>query len=308
MSKVQLVEELHKPARKNFPRRRVIIKGLNDLFQADLVEMIPYARTNKGFRYILVIINAFSKFVWAFPIKRKNGKMVADTMKKLLLQLVTPPTNLQTDMGKEFYNKDFSEVMKKFKVNHFSSFSNLKSSIVERVNRTLKGMMWKEFSLQGSYKWLGLLPRIVDKYNATIHKTTGYKPIEVNEKNASHILKKSFSRMKVVDPKPPKYKVGDFVRINKYRTVFTKGYTPNWTYEVFTVVKVKVSNPTTYILEDSRKQEIKGRFYEQELQAAKFPDIHLVERVIRRKGQKSFVKWLGFDSSHNSWISNKDLV
>ncbi|XP_031328831.1 uncharacterized protein LOC116159880 [Photinus pyralis] len=146
------------------------------------------------------------------------------------------------------------------------------------------------------------------KYNSTKHRTTGYKPIDVNEKNASSILKRVYSHINVINPKPPKFKVDDSVRISKYRTVFAKGYTPNWTYETFTVAKVKRSNPTTYILKDSTNQEIKGRFYEQELQKAQYPDIHLVERVIRRKGQKSLVKWLGFDSSHNSWVLNKDIL
>lgn len=84
IDRLEIVEELHKPVRKNFKRRHVILKGLNDLYQADLCEMIPYAKVNKGFRYILVVINTFSKFVWALPVKRKNGHDVTNAMQKVL--------------------------------------------------------------------------------------------------------------------------------------------------------------------------------------------------------------------------------
>src|SRR5437588_601137 len=126
--KKDVVDELHKPARKRFKRRRVIVKGLHDLFQADLVEMIPYAKFNRGFRYILVVINAFSKYVWAYPVKRKSGEAVTQAMKKVLSNGKNVPRNLQTDMGKEFYNSAFQGLMKQHNINHYSSFSNLKSS------------------------------------------------------------------------------------------------------------------------------------------------------------------------------------
>ena len=94
-----VVNELHKPARKNFKRRRTIVKGLHDLFQADLVEMIPYSKVNKSFKYILVVINAFSKFAWAKPLKTKNGRDVTKAMRSILVT-IKPPKNLQTDQGK----------------------------------------------------------------------------------------------------------------------------------------------------------------------------------------------------------------
>lgn len=306
--KKEVVDELHKPARKNFKRRRVIIKGLNDLFQADLVEMIPYAKSNKGFRYILVAINAFSKYVWAYPVKRKTGQAVTDAMKKVLSSTTVIPKNLQTDMGKEFYNKEFQNLMKKFNINHYSSYSNLKSSIVERCNRTLKNMMWKQFSLQGTYKWLDLLPKIVKKYNSTTHSTIGMKPEDVNASNAATILKTVYSHVKTVDPNKPKFTVGDPVRVSKYRAAFAKGYTPNWSNEIFKIAKVRLTNPTSYILEDESRKEIKGAFYELELQKTKHPDTFLVEKVIRKKGNQLLVKWLGFDNTHNSWISKNDIV
>lgn len=306
--KQQIVEELHKPARKNFKRRRVILKGLNDLYQADLVEMIPYAKVNKGHRYILVVINAFSKFAWAYPVKRKSGEEVSEAMKKVFSNKENIPKNLQTDMGKEFYNKSFQHLMKTVNVNHYSTYSSTKSSIVERCNRTLKNMMWKQFSLQGNYKWLDYLPKLVKQYNSTKHRTTGFRPIDINKKNEQQILKSVYSHPKTIDSKISKLKVGDYVRVSKYREAFVKGYTPNWSNELFKISKIQFTNPVTYILEDQNKQEIKGGFYQHELQKTEHPDVYLVEKVLRKNGNKVLVKWLGFDNTHNSWISKTNIV
>ena len=165
-------------------------------------------------------------------------------------------------------------------------------------------MMWKEFSFQGSYKWLDLLPKIVEKYNSTKHRTTGFKPRDVNTKNEKVILAKAYSHLKHIDPKLPKYKLDDRVRISKYRA-FSKGYTPNWSNEIFKIAEIKLTNPTTYILEDSNNQKIKGGFYEYELQKIKHQDYYLVEKIIRKRGAKVFVKWLGLPKSANSWIRQR---
>ncbi|XP_018572315.1 uncharacterized protein LOC108911779 [Anoplophora glabripennis] len=186
-----VVNELHKPARKKFRRRHVLVRGLNDLIQADLVEMIPYV--NKGYRYILVVINIFSKFVWVEPVKRKTAKEVSNAMAKILSQMKYMPHNCQTDLGTEFYNKEFKNLMTQLKINHYSMYSNLKASVVERISRTLKNLMWKQFSLQGTYKWINILPEIVNRYNETQHRTHGLDPIKVNNKNDTKLLQTAYS-------------------------------------------------------------------------------------------------------------------
>lgn len=306
--KKEIVNEIHKPVRRYFKRRRVIVKGLNDLLQADLIEMIPYAKINQGYKYILVVINVFSKFVWCEPVKNKSGNEIARAMKRILSNIKLLPKNLQTDMGKEFYNKEFKELMDKWKINHYSSYTHLKASVVERVNRTLKNKMWKLFSLQGNYKWLNLLPDIVAEYNGTKHRKIGMKPKDVKKKDEKHLLQTVYSHLKMVDPRKQKFKVNDYVRISKYREVFSKGYTPNWSNENFKIIKVHQSNPRTYLLEDQDGNEIQGGFYEQELQKVKHPDIYLVEKILRKKGDKLYVKWLGLNNKFNSWICKNQIL
>lgn len=299
--KEDVVDEMHRPARINFKRRHVIVKGLNDLYQADLVEMIPFWKSNKGFRYILMVINVFSKYLWAIPVKRKTAEDVTKAMESILIQSV--PTNLQTDDGKEFKNRSFEALMKKYNINHYSTFSTTKASIVERVNRTLKSMMWKQFTFQRNNKWLDLLPQLVSRYNNTVHSTIGYKPKDVTKKNEKRILRKFIYRKIKM---PAKFKVGDKVRISKNREVFTKGYTPNWSNEIFSIKKVHYTNPTTYLLEDSHGEDIRGGFYTEELQKVKHPDAYLVDKILKKKGKEVYVKFTGI--KEKGWLLKKNAV
>lgn len=306
MSKKQVVDELHRSVRKNFTRRRTIVRGLNETFQADLVEMIPYARDNKNFKYILTVIDIFSKFAWAFPIKNKTGIEVTKAMEKIL-KSGSVPKNLHTDEGKEFFNSTFRKLMESYKINLYHTYSTKKAAIVERFNRTLKNKMWKMFSIQGSYKWVKALQSLVDEYNNTFHRTIKMKPIDVDGSCQERLLTTIYANINEIRRKP-KFKVGSYVRISKYKSLFEKGYTPNWTTEVFKIIEVSHTTPYTYFLEDERGEKIAGGFYEQEIQKVKYPDVFLVEKFIRRKGDKVYVKWLGFDQSHNSWVNKNDVL
>jgi len=297
-----IANELHKPVRHHFTRRRVVIKGLDDLWQADLVEMIPYARNNKGYKYILMVIDTFSKYLWARPLKNKTATEVSKSMQDIL-KLGRRPANLQTDQGKEFDNANFQSLMKKYNINHYWTYSNLKASIVERVNRTIKGKMWKYFTINRTDKWFDILPDLLEEYNKTIHRTIGMKPADVTKDDEKRLKKDFFTHIKRTAP--VHFRVGDKVRISKYRHHFAKGYKPNWTTEIFTIAKIQRTNPTTYLLQDARGEDILGAFYPQEMQKTQIPDVFLIDRIIRRKGNKMYVKWLGFSNEHNSWI-NKD--
>lgn len=301
--KIKLVNELHRPIRKNFKRRKTIIKGIDDLWQSDLGQMDMYASNNKNFKFILIVIDCFSKYLWAKPLKNKSGEEVTKAFNLILKERC--PQNLQTDQGKEFFNSKFNELMQKYSINHYNTFSCKKAAIAERVIRTVKERLFKYFSLNGSYNWVDILPQIVSNYNNTKHRTINMKPIDVCKENEKKVLKFAFTHLKLAT-KPKKFSIGDIVRISKAKHVFDKGYTPNWTTELFKIVKVKITNPTTYILEDLNGRPISGAFYEDELQKTMQPDIYLVEKVLHKRGNKVFVKWLGFDDSHNSYINKTD--
>lgn len=310
--KQQIVDELHRNVRKNFPRRSYVMRGINDTFQADLIEMQPWANQNRGYRYILMVIDVFSKQAWAKQLKNKTGVEVTQAMATIFkTNPQNIPVNMHTDQGKEFYNTHFQRLMHTHGINHYSTYSTLKASIVERLNRTIMNRLWRVFNLQGSHKWLNNLQPIMDSYNSTKHRTIQMRPIDVNKQNEADLLRTVYRKnqtLNVYAKKTNKFKVDDHVRVSKYKSLFEKGYTPNWSTEIFKVVKISPTEPITYRLADMDGERIKGCFYEQELQKTQITDVYLVEKIIRRKGNKVLVKWLGFDDTHSSWINADDVL
>jgi len=305
--KIKIVNELHRSARKNFIRRHTIIKGYKDLWQIDLAEMQQYADENDGYRYILVCINCYSKYVYTRAVRYKTGVEVIAAMKSIIEEALYTPNNIQSDQGKEFYNSHFQRLMKKFNINHYSTFSTKKAAIVERVIRTLKNKLYKQFSARGSYRWLEILPSITNIYNNTVHRTIRMKPGDVQENTQI----KAYDYLKI-RPKKYKFRLGDTVRISKYKTTFEKGYTPSWSTELFKIVKANITNPPTYLLESLEGEPIRGCFYEAELQKTSSPNAYLVEKILKRRKKNHidqlFVKWLGFPNQFNSWIDKTDIV
>lgn len=307
MTRKQIVNELHRSARKNFTRRHVVLKGIDDLWQADLVDMQSFKKYNKGFNYILTIIDGFSKFAWAVPLKNKSSESVCNSINEIFYKFKRIPQNLQTDCGKVFYNAAFEKLMKKHAINHYSTYSHLKASIVERFNRTLKNKMWKLFSFHGTYKWIDKIDSLINEYNNTKHRTIKMCPIEVNSKEIEQkLLQTVFCYVRPLVKN--KFKIGEYVRVSKYKGVFEKGYTPNWSPEIFKIIALSKKFPVTYKLQDYQFKQIAGCFYEYELQKTKNSNNFLVEKILKRKGNQIFVKWYGFDDSHNSWVNKSDLI
>lgn len=311
MIKQQIVNEIHKAARKRFNRRSVVLKGIDDLWQADLIDLKRFKKVNRGYTFILIIMDCLSKFAWTLPVKNKTMSEIANAFNSILSKSHRHPINLQTDHGNEFYNKLFQNVVNKYSINHYSSYSIMKASLVERLIRTIKSKLFKLFSLNGNYQWVGKpLKSITDSYNNTKHRITKFKPSDINISNEKQILKNINKAYNVKTFKYEKNKldVGDVVRISKYKSMFEKGYTPNWSTELFKINKIKNTKPLTYTIEDLRKQPILGSFYGYELQKTKYPDTFLIEKVLKRNGAKLFVKWLGHSEKDNSWIDKKALV
>ncbi|XP_022174124.1 uncharacterized protein LOC111036422 [Myzus persicae] len=297
----EIADELHKPARKNFVRRRVNVYGKNDLWQADLVEMIPYSRKNKNYKYILCVIDCFTKFAWAIPLKSKTGKEVTNAMSKILIDRA--PKLLQLDNGKEFYNTTFDALMTKYNIHKYSTFSVMKACIVERFNRTLKEKMFREFTARGSHKWISILQLLLDEYNNSKHRTIGMTPVQAD----LNPLSVELQLHKMNNQKKNKFKIGDNVRISTQKGVFTKGYLPSWSTEIFEIIKINNTLPTTYQLQDYMGKPIAGCFYSEEIYKTNFPNEYLIEKIIRKKQNQMYVKWLGFDNTHNSWINTRDV-
>ncbi|MCU7951726.1 MAG: DDE-type integrase/transposase/recombinase [gamma proteobacterium symbiont of Bathyaustriella thionipta] len=285
----------------------MIVFRKDEIWSADLVDMQAFSSVNKGFKYILTVIDVFSKYAWAIPLKNKTGISVTKAFEKIIGERI--PKKLWVDEGKEFYNSTFIKFLDQHKINMYSTFNEGKAVVIERFNRTLKRIMWKYFTTNNTRKYIDVLPEMIKNYNEKVHSTIKMSPNEASKainrgKVYFNIIKNRSKAGKSI-----KYKKGDKVRISKYKKKFEKGYTPNWTEEIFTIDKINRTYPITYQVKDLNNDKIFGSFYEQELSPAK-QEIFRIEKVIRRdnKNKKALVKWVGYTDKHNSWVPFSDLI
>ena len=267
----QLAEELHKPITRNFRKRRVISYGIEKIWAGDLVEIQKYSKWNKGIKYLLTVIDVFSKYGWIVPLKDKKTESVSLAFDLIFKKSKRKPERLWTDKGSEFISKHFKEFLKKNNITLYHSENEEKSSIVERWNKTMKNKMWRMFSANNNTVYWDKLDKLVDDYNNTYHSSIEMTPTEARKKeNETKVLTNLYGDLIYVKPKKPKFSISDKVRISKYkRRVFDKGYTPNWTEEVFVIDKVMLTKPVTYHIVDLLGEKAEGSFYEKELQKAK---------------------------------------
>ena len=296
-----LAEELHRPIKRKFKKRRVIVNGIDKIWAADLADMTAFKDYNDGYTFLLLVIDTFSKYGYLIPLKNKKGETVADALKDIFKK--RKPEKLWTDKGREFYNKDVKDL-----VELYSTENEEKSSIAERWLRTIKEKMWKYFTDNNTYKYIDALPDLVEDYNNTVHSSTKLTPKEASKKkNELTVWRNLYPDRFKTNRLTPKFSVGDEVRITKKKKVFEKGYTTRWTEEIFTITEVQNTNPVTYKLTDLQGEEIKGTFYEPELQKTE-QQIFRIEKVIKKEKGRSLVKWKGYSDKFNSWVDNKDLI
>ena len=299
-----LSEELHKSKRKNYPRRKIIVNHINEIFAADLVEMQKFVKLNKGYRYLLTCIDIFSKYSWVIPLKDKRGITIKNALEKIFKQ--RKPKFLWTDRGTEFYNKQVQNLLNKNNIKLYSTNnSEIKSAVIERFNRTFKNMMYKKFTENNNTIFYNILDELLNNYNNKYHSTIKMTPIEGSKKVNENKIKNIYNFEKT--KKPGKFKIGDRVRLSLEKNIFEKSYETNWTEEIFEIYDIKYSNVPYYYLKDLNNEKLDGTFYEQELQKTKQDDLYTIEKILKTNKDKIFVKWRGYDNSFNSWI-NKNTV
>lgn len=253
---------IHKPRRIYIPRNKTYVTTANEVFQADLIDLRSLRRHNKGHKYILTVIDVLSKYAWSFPLKNKTSKEVLTAFKKVIKE--RKPLRLNVDQGSEFLSKVFKDYLKEEDIQLYTSVGQIKCAVIERFNRTLKDKMFKLFTKTKKFNYVNSLTKIMKAYNSTVHSSIGFAPKNVNIQNEHLVWQRLYGKQKPA--KKPKLKVGDFVRLSKSKPLFEKGYKGYWTKEIFIVSKILYRNPVCYNVKDFNNEEIRGAFYEYELQ------------------------------------------
>ena len=252
-----LADELHKPIIRKFNKRKVYSQFKDNIWGVDLADMQSLSRKNKGIKYLLCAIDLYSKDAFVIPLKDKKGINIVNAFNKIIQQSNRKPNKIWVDQGGEFYINVFEKWLSDNDINMYSTYNEGKLVVAERFIRTLKNKLYKHMTATGKNVYYDVLDDVVNKYNNTKHSTIKMKPIDI--KNNKRVYTDEHNE------KDSRFKVGDRVRISRYKNIFAKGYTPNWSKEIFIVDKINNTVPYTYSLKDLNDEEIIGSFYDKEL-------------------------------------------
>ena len=293
----------HRQYIRKFPRLKTQTGGIDKQWQLDLIDMQSFSKVNRGYKHILVAIDVFSRYAFAQPVRSKKGDDIVAAFKDMIKG--RQPSYVQSDKGKEFLNASFQSFLKSRGIKFFTSENDdIKCSLAERFNGTLQGKMWRCFTHRNSFRYTDVLQHLVKSYNHTPHKTLGVAPSDVNESNSERLYYRMYERPSPAAAPSPSLKIGDRVRILRRKKTFNRGYEPNWSEEIFIV---RSRDESGFRLEDLDGEEIKGRFYPQEVQKISVsPDKRFsVEKVLKTRGKgkkkEGLIKWKGYSDKFNTW-------
>jgi hypothetical protein len=287
------------------------------VWESDLVDVQSFSKDNDKYRYLLTVIDVFTKYLHVVPLRSKTGTAVASAFQSIFddsryttKQYKRRPLWLRTDKGKEFLNRSVQDMLKhegiQFQV---CKDPDIKCSVIERAHRTLRDKLYKYFTYKNTHRYIDVLDRFVKAYNDTPHTATGMAPSKVGETDVLKIWKRLNERKRRRRAVAPKFTVGQHVRISKEKMRFAKGGEQNYTTEVFKIVKVIRRTPRpVYELRDLREQDIDGQFYGEELTPVRITSrtTYKIDKIldtrVRNGIRQHFVSWKGYGPDFNSWI------
>ena len=316
--KKQEAYTLHKPARRKFSRNRVVVGGLDYQWDADTMDMTSYKASNNEYKYVLVIIDIFSRYLWTRPLKTKRANEVKTALENVL-KGNRKPSFLRTDKGTEFLNSYVSHFLKENEIDHFVTQNETKANYAERVIKTLKSKISRYFTHHQSHKWTDVLSAFTDSYNKTYHRSINQTPESVSKQNEARIWFEQYNKIKKKGEyfyfkKKYAFNVNDYVRVSYLRGTFEREYDQKWTGEIFIVKsRRRRDGIELYHLIDFNGDEISGSFYKDELQkiTADPTGVYKIEKVLRHrkyKGKKQFlVRWLFWPPKYDTWVDASEL-
>ena len=235
--KIFINEIYSKPPKKYYLTNKTDVYHLDDSWSLDILDLKDYGpKNNRGYRYILVIIDNFSKFGWLTPLKNKNAQKIKDSFENILINSKRKPNLIESDRGKEFYNNIFQDFLNENNIKLYSRNSSYGAVFTERFNRTIRDLLKKIVFEQGDAIWVDILPTITKQYNKKVHSSTKLTPIQASlKKNEGYVYKNLLDKRKKIKPK---FQLNDLVRTVDLRKTFSKGDTTNWSDTLYKVTEI----------------------------------------------------------------------
>ena len=251
--KIFINEIYSKPPRKNYVTNKTDVYHIDDIWPLDILDLKDYdPENNRGYRYVLVTIDNFSKFGWTSPLKNKNAQTIKDSFENILTNSKRKPNLIETDRGKEFYNNIFQDFLNKNNIKHYSRNSSYGAVFAERFNRTIRDLLKKIVFEQGDAKWIDVLPTITKQYNNRIHSSTKLTPIQASlKKNEGYVYKNLLDKRKKVKPK---FQINDLVRTADLKKTFSKGDTTSWSYKLYKITEIINDTIPSYRLDNLKER------------------------------------------------------
>lgn len=307
----------HKKAKVYSP---IYVDHKRQLFQCDTTFFTAEAlvNANHGYKYLLCVIDVFTKMAWVYPMKRVTCNTAVDLLRDVFTKCGTLPETIQTDKGSEFKCASMKALMREKGIQHYLSYSDRKCAVVERFNLTIQQLLYKLMAKHNTYEWTGLLAQAMKIYLNRKHRTIKMSPLEAeqdeNQKTVRDIFLERFAKIED-QRKEPKYKVGDTVRVWAKRNNYWRGYYEDFTREYFKIAQVLTNLPVPrYVLEDILGEEVTGTFFEDELILFNPPDDleYHIEKVVKTRGsgrnKQYLVKYVGWPDKFNEWKSEQEFI
>ena len=235
--KIFINEIYSKPPKKNYVTNKTDVYHIDDIWSLDILDLKDYGpENNRGYIYVLVIIDNFSKFGGTIPLKNKNAQTIKDSFENILMNSKRKPNLIESDRGKEFYNNIFQDFLIKNNIKLYSRNTSIGAVFAERFNRTIRDLLKRPVFEKGDGNWIDVLSAITKQYNNRIHSSTKLSPKDASlKKNEGFVYKNLLDKRKKVKPK---FQINDLVRVADLKKTFSKSDTTNWSYKLYKTTEI----------------------------------------------------------------------
>ena len=235
--KIFINEIYSKPPKKYYPTNKTDVYHIDDTWSLDILDLKDYGpENNRGYRYVLVVIDNFSKNGWTVPIKNKNAQTIKDSFENILISSKRKPGLIESDLGKEFCNNIFQDLLNENNIKLYSRNTYLGAVFAERFNKTIIDLLKRPVFEKGAGNWIDVLSTITKQYNNRIHSSTKLSPKDASfKKNEGFVDKNLLDKRK---KKKLKFQINDLVRVADLKKTFSKGDTTNWSYKLYKITEI----------------------------------------------------------------------